>query len=128
MRDPVPELDILRVFEYVGGEPPAHIKTHGWTPVRCPVHGGGSGSLNQALNKFHCFGGCDFGHGQNGGDGYDLLRVMEGMELAEAKELAESQGWVVSGPEVGRVLARKPTRTRHTERGRPERRLPHKGG
>lgn len=127
IRDPVPELDIVKVFEYLGGELPPHIKTHGWTPVRCPVHGGGSGSLNQAANKFHCFGGCDFGPGQNGGDGYDLLRVIEGMELAEAKELAESQGWVVDAPGGGRVLARKPNRTRHADRGRPERHTPRKG-
>jgi hypothetical protein len=126
VRESPPELDILRVWEYLGGELPPHVKTHGWTPVRCIVHGGGSGSINASANKFHCFGGCDFGPGKNGGDGYDLLRVIEGIELAQAKELAESQGWVVDAAPVGRVLARKPTRTRHADRARPERHLPRK--
>lgn len=121
IRDEVPELDIIAVFEYLGGEIPGHIKTHGWTPVKCPVHGGGSGSINQSANKFHCFGGCDFGPGQNGGDGYDLLRLLEGIELSEAKELAEERGWVVGGGPGRRGPARKSTRPKRpdrSERGR----------
>lgn len=119
--EPVPELDIIRVLEYLGVDIPVHIKTHGWTPIHCPVHGGGSGSLNQSANKFHCFGGCDFGNNHNGGDSYDLLNVMEGMSLAEAKELGEQQGWVVDGVGRGGGLAKKPRNTKRpdrTQRGR----------
>lgn len=123
-----PTLDIVKVLEYLGAELPVHIKAHGWTPIRCPVHGGMSGSLNVSANKFHCFGGCQFDNNESGGDAYDLLKLVEGYSLVEAKELAETQGWIVDGPDVGRVLARKPTRTRHTARDRPDRRLPRKAG
>lgn len=123
-----PTLNIVSVYEFLGGELPVHLKANGWTPVRCLIHGGMSGSLNVAANKFHCFGGCDFGPGQSGGDAYDLLKLVEGYSLVEAKELAETQGWVVDGPDVGRVLARKPTRTRHADRARPDRHLPRKAG
>jgi len=117
MREAPPTLDIVKVFEYVGGELPGYLKDHGWTPVRCPLHGGMSGSINVAANKFNCFGGCDLGKGHSDGDGYDLLREGEGIDLEAAREMAEEQGWTVdSGPARG--PARRP---RGTARKRPER-------
>lgn len=100
--DPIPRLDILRVFEYLGGEAPAYVKSHAWTPVRCVVHGGMSASIHAEAQKYYCFG-CD-AHG----DAYDLLRLVEGIELAEARELAEERGWVVGD---GRPVKGPPRRT-----------------
>lgn len=126
-RDPVPELDILAVFEFLGGEPPHHIKTHGWTPVRCLIHGGNSASIHITANKYNCFGGCDF-DGETHGDAYDLLNLVEGLSLAEAKALGEERGWIV-GADLGRGhagLVPKPHRTQRPDRAqrgrRPQRR------
>lgn len=122
MRDEIERLDILRVFEFLGGEMPGHIKTHGWTEVRCLVHGGVSGSINPSIQKIWCFG-CDF-HG----DAYDLLQEVGGYSLAESRDLAEQNGWAVSSDgRVPRGPARRPyasaRRPERAERGRkPERR------
>lgn len=119
-RDPIVRPDILRVYEYLGGQLPGHIKTSGWTPIRCIVHDGFSGSINPSLQKFYCFG-CDAR-----GDGYDLLLLVEGIALNEARELAEQQGWLAASG--GRAVKGPPRKSRHparpdrTARGRkPER-------
>lgn len=115
LRDPIPELDILKIFEHIGGQLPANLKTHGWTPVRCPIHGGFSGSINPKAGKYHCFG-CD-AHG----DGYDLLEAAENIPLATAKEMAEEQGWLANtGPVKG--PPRRPTAGARRPPARPERR------
>src|SRR5690606_15019537 len=101
-REEIPTLDILKTWEYVGGELPLHIKPHGWTPARCPVHGGFSASINQAANKWYCFG-CEAR-----GDGLDLIMEVEGVSLAEARERATESGLVAGGDGGRRGLARKP--------------------
>jgi phage/plasmid primase-like uncharacterized protein len=106
-REEIPTLDILKTWEYVGGELPLHIKPHGWTPARCPVHGGFSASINQAANKWYCFG-CEAR-----GDGLDLIMEVEGVSLAEARERASESGLVVGGDGARRGLGRKPREGRH---------------
>jgi phage/plasmid primase-like uncharacterized protein len=101
-REEIPTLDILRTWEYVGGELPLHVKPHGWTPARCPVHGGFSASINPAANKWYCFG-CEAR-----GDGLDLIMEVEGVSLAEARERATESGLVAGGDGGRRGLARKP--------------------
>src|SRR5690606_27400162 len=101
-REGIPTLDILKTWEYVGGELPLHIKPHGWTPARCPVHGGFSASINQAANKGYCFG-CEAR-----GDGLDLIMEVEGVSLAEARERATESGLVAGGGDVRNGLRRKP--------------------
>src|SRR5690606_5738799 len=101
-REEIPTLDILKTWEYVGAELPLHIKPHGWTPARCPVHVGFSAPIRHAAIKWYCFG-CDAR-----GDGLDLVMEVEGVSLAEARERATERGLVAGGVDVRSGLRRKP--------------------
>jgi DNA primase len=116
-RDPIPTLDIVRTMEYLGAELPLHIKPHGWTQMRCPIHGGVSCSINPSINRFYCFG-CEAKV-----DGLDLIQAMMGVGLVEAREVATEAG-LTTGNDDGRRrgLARKPRVAKRSERRAPERR------
>lgn len=100
-------VDILKTLEYVGGEAPAHVKTHGWTMTTCPIHGGFSFSINPHLNKWHCFG-CD--ERENHGDGYDLIQLVMGVSVEQARELVAEAGLASGGGNIRGGIRRKPGR------------------